>query len=85
MERSQRLTIDSNAAYKICIQGYLDASWSERMNGVDIQPQSRANEAPVTVLWGEFQDQAALTGVLNTLYDLRLPLLSVECLSISPS
>ena len=26
------------------------------------------------------QDQAALSGVLNTLYDLHLPLLNVECI-----
>jgi hypothetical protein len=32
----------------------------------------------VTVLAGHLADQAALSGVLNTLYDLHLPLLSVE-------
>ncbi|HRX01992.1 MAG: hypothetical protein M9927_19150 [Anaerolineae bacterium] len=52
------------------------------MNGVAIHIQSRPKETPVTVLTGEFQDQAALSGVLNTLYDLGLPLLSVECLAI---
>ena len=30
-------------------------------------------------LGGQLLDQAALCEVLNTLYDLRLPLLSVEC------
>jgi hypothetical protein len=40
----------------------------------------RASEAesPVTTLLGELADQAALAGVLNTLYELRLPVLSVE-------
>jgi hypothetical protein len=36
----------------------------------------------MTILTGAFQDQAELAGVLNTLYDLGLPLLSVECLDI---
>lgn len=85
MPTRKGLTLDSTAVYKILIQGYLDESWSERMNGVAIQLQSQPNEAPVTVLSGEFQDQAALAGVLNTLYDLGMPLLSVECLGISPN
>jgi hypothetical protein len=34
----------------------------------------------VTTLVGEMEDQAALAGVLNTLYELHLPLLSVEFL-----
>ena len=41
--------------------------------------RNRATEVPVTILSGRLLDQAGLLGVLNTLYDLRLPLLSVEC------
>jgi len=52
------------------------------MGGATIQVQSLPPKAPVTVLTGEFQDQAALFGVLNTLYDLGLPLLSVDCLAV---
>jgi hypothetical protein len=41
-----------------------------------------AGQAPVTTLYGPLRDQAALSGVLNTLYDpLHLPLLSVEYLA----
>ncbi len=36
----------------------------------------------VTILEGELSDQAALAGVLNTLYELHLPLLSVKRLDI---
>ena len=32
-----------------------------------------------TTLSGQLADQAALTGVLNTPYELHLPVLSVEC------
>lgn len=84
MHTNKGLTLDSKAAYRIRIQGYLDDSWSDRMGGVAIRVQSRPRETPVTVLTGEFQDQAALAGVLNTLYDLGMPLLSVECLGIQP-
>jgi hypothetical protein len=84
MLTATRLTLDTQAAYQIRIQGYLDKSWSDRMGGATIQVQSQPPEAPVTTLTGDFQDQAALAGVLNTLYDLGLPLLSVECLAIEP-
>jgi hypothetical protein len=84
MQSKRGLTLDSQAFYAIRIQGYLDDSWSDRLNGVDIMLQSQPNEASVTVLSGDFQDQAALAGVLNTLYDLGLPLLSVECLNVQP-
>jgi hypothetical protein len=33
-----------------------------------------------TTLVGRIPDQAALAGVLSALYDLGLPLLSVQCL-----
>ncbi len=76
----QRLVFDSTAIYAICIQGSLDERWSQRLGGLAIQVISQSDQARVTMLSGELQDQAALVGVLNTLYDLGLPLLSVECL-----
>lgn len=85
MHPSKGLTLDSRASYQIRVQGYLDEIWSDRLNGVAINVQSWPNETPVTVLTGELQDQAALAGVLSTLYNLGLPLLSVECLGIKPT
>jgi len=82
MQTRKGLTYDSTATYRIRIQGYLHESWSDRMGGVIIQVESRPDGAPVSVLTGQFQDQAALAGVLSTLYDLGLPLLSVECLAV---
>ena len=84
MSTATRLSLDSPAAYVIRVQGYLDKQWSDCMGGATIQVQSQPPDAPVTVLAGEFKDQAALAGVLNTLYDLGLPLLSVERLAFEP-
>ena len=39
-------------------------------------------EGPVTELFGKVRDQAALAGVLNSLYELHLTLLSVEYLTV---
>jgi hypothetical protein len=78
------LTCDTPGVYQIGVQGCLDRSWSDRMNGADIRVQDLPDEAPVTLLTGYFIDQAALTGVLSTLYDLGFPLLTVELLEARP-
>ena len=82
MQTDQRLTVNSSATYVLRIQGYLDESWSDFMGGATIRSESRPNQPQVTEVTGEFQDQAALAGALSLLYDLGLPLLSVECLAI---
>jgi hypothetical protein len=38
------------------------------------------NTEQTTLFEGQLMDQAALTGVINTLNDLGLPLLAVECI-----
>ena len=79
-----KINIDTKAEYSIRVAGFLDESWSDRMGGLAIvSSQTGAfDKKPVTALTGPLLDQAALFGVLNTLYDMRMPLLSVECLSV---
>jgi len=84
MLTSKSLTFDTPAVYRIGVQGSLDKSWSDRMNGVEIRVRNRRDGAPVTVLTVRFVDQAALAGVLNTLYDMGFPLLKVERLEARP-
>ena len=65
--------------YRIMVAGALDPDWSDRLGGLRIESRSEATtDHPITVLQGLVPDQGMLSGVLNTLYDLRLPLLSVE-------
>lgn len=66
------------ATYRIRIKGYLESNWSDRLGGMAITTETVADQMAVTILVGHMVDQAALFGVLNTLYDLHLPLLSVE-------
>jgi hypothetical protein len=72
---------DSPADYQISVQGRIDPTWSDRLEGMTIRQTAVDAGTPVTTLQGELQDQAALAGVLNTLYELHLPVLSVECLT----
>ena len=72
------LKLETPATYRIRVQGLLDASWSDRLSGMAISRIKTKKNAPVTMLVGHLADQDALAGVLNALYNLHLPLLSVE-------
>ncbi len=74
-------TFDSPAAYRIRVSGRIAPNRSDWFQGMAIRRLSRDQEPAVTLLEGELLDQAALAGVLTALYDLHLPVLSVECLS----
>ena len=62
----------------------MDPSWSSRLGDMAITVRQAASQQPVTSLTGELTDQAALLGVLNTLYDMGFPLLRVERLGSPP-
>ena len=66
------------ATYRIVVQGVLNTDWSDRLAGMTIDTTLRAHGAPHTTLLGVIRDQAQLSGVLDTLYDLHLPILKVE-------
>ena len=70
--------LETPATYRVRVQGRLDSSWADRLGGMVITADTAADKPPVTILVGYMADQAALSGVLNTLYELHLPLLSVE-------
>ncbi|MGD9347728.1 MAG: hypothetical protein PVH84_17810, partial [Candidatus Aminicenantes bacterium] len=67
-----------SSIYRIKIQGELPESWSERLQGMVITVERSDEEGPVTTLEGPLRDQAALSGVLNTLYDRHFAVLAVE-------
>lgn len=84
MPTPKALTTDSTARYEIRLQGSLAPSWADCLDAASIQVESQPGAAPITVITGSFQDQAALAGALSLLYDLGLPLLSVACIDIEP-
>ena len=65
--------MDQPFIYQIRVQGQLDASWSEWLSGLMITPQANGE----TLLTGPIKDQAALHGLIDQLYAMNLPLLSV--------
>ena len=73
---------DLPATYQIRVKGYLDDQWSERLGGMEISADDSVEGTLETSLVGWLPDQAALCGVLNTLYGLHLLLLSVELIQV---
>ena len=76
------IPFDRPAPYQIIVQGGIDPSWSDRLEGMTIRHTLVETDTPVTSLEGELQDQAALAGVLNTIYELHLTIVSVQRLEI---
>jgi hypothetical protein len=70
--------LDARGSYRILIRGTLHPDWSDRLGGMTITATRLADGAAATTLLGELADQSALVGVLNTLHDLGLSLVSVE-------
>ena len=74
------IQFDQPAVYKIIVQGRIDQTWSYRLEGMTIC--ETMEQTGSTTLQGELGDQAALAGVLNTLYELHLTVLSVKRMEI---
>ena len=82
LQNECELKVDKPATYRIRVVGHIDENWSTRLGGLQITSVDSEGKRAITVLSGSTIDQAALFGVLKTLYDMRLPLLSVECLAV---
>ena len=74
------ISFDRPATYQVKVQGRIDPNWSDRMAGMQIRIAPEQTTPPITTLEGEVSDQAALLGVLNSVYELHLPIISVVAL-----
>lgn len=79
-----RVKFEKAGKYRIQVGGHLENHWSDRLAGMRITVSGSGDEGnPVTMLVGHLRDQTQLSGVLNSLYDLHLPILLVEYLGES--
>ena len=72
-------TMHGPAIYEIRVRGHLEEKWSDQLGGLQIIATHGTNGRQETIIVGRLVDQAALTGVLHTLYELHLPVVSVQC------
>jgi hypothetical protein len=73
--------MSSPGIYRIRIRGKLDTDLARRLDGLNLSEETSTDDLPVSILVGRMADQAALSGLLNSLYGLHLPLISVDCLA----
>jgi hypothetical protein len=72
---------DSPATYRIRVRGRIPPRWCDRLEGMTVTECLAGAGPPTTTLDGELADQAALAGLLDTLFRLHLSVVSVERLS----
>jgi hypothetical protein len=72
---------DQPATYRITVLGHLNAEWIDYLHGMRIDNRHH-RDAKIATVTGSLPDQAALLGVLNTFYDCRVTVLSVESLGV---
>ena len=77
-KKKEHLRPWSPATYRIEVEGFLEESWSDRFAGMRIHSRKREDQSIVTCLTGRLMDQSELTGMLNGLAELHLPILTVE-------
>ena len=80
---SEVLHFSKSGHYRIEVGGHLRPDWSNRFGSMQISAPPPEVDSAVTVLQGHVSDQAELAGILNTLYELHLPLLAVQHLGDS--
>ena len=76
----QGVSLLEPAVYRIRIQGILDKNWSDYCGGMAIEHVGDPKQSAMSILIGKVADQSALIGVLNALFDIGYPILSVEYL-----
>jgi len=69
------------AIYKIVVQGKIANELSDSMVGLQINVEKGVGKKYFSTLIGEINDQAALSGLLNMLYDMHITVISVNMLS----
>jgi hypothetical protein len=70
--------LDAPATYRVRVLGGINAAWSNRLGGMRINTVLGRDKTLVSTLYGRIRDQSELMGILNSLYELHLPILSVE-------
>lgn len=67
-----------HGTYRIRVQGQISKRWAHWFEEMTILTNRGAHTDATSVLMGPVADQAALLGLLQKLYTLGLPLLSVR-------
>jgi hypothetical protein len=71
------VTFGGPAVYRVVVSGSIDARAGGSLGDMRIETSGGREDGPVTTLVGRLTDQAHLTRVLNSIYEMHLPVLEV--------
>ena len=74
------IDFDGPGVYRIAAKGRIEEFYSENLGGMHITIKNHGDGSNVTILTGELKDQAELMGILSSIYELHLTILSVTLL-----
>lgn len=77
----RNIRMDLPVKYRIKVKGSVDETWFNYYDNMTVELEDDGGRQPLTTLTGFVPDQAALISILTLLYDMRYPLISVECLA----
>jgi hypothetical protein len=81
LSTTKHAAMNSPAVYRVRVDGRVPLDWSDRLMGMNITASDEEGDSNSTLV-GRLPDQAALSGVLNILFETQYPVLSVECLEV---
>ncbi len=71
---ASEINITSPITIRIEVNGFLDNTLSDFLGGLSIQNTASS----VSYVEGVVADQAALVGIINTLFNMRFPIINVK-------
>lgn len=71
------LSFGGSAVYRIVVQGTLHESYTDYLGGMSLSQPVPGQ----SMLVGQLRDQSALCGIICTLLELHMPLVSIEFLA----
>ncbi len=69
--------MDQAAQFEIQVEGTISSRWAEWFHGLNIESRQEGSQM-VTILTGSIPDQSALLGMLQTIHNIGLMILSVK-------
>ncbi len=79
MQEKKVIKFSGPASYTISIQGSLSEELLSYFEGIKVKSEKKSDTAIITTLECRIKDQSELSGIINTLYEWRYPILLVEC------
>ncbi len=73
-----RLRMDQPATYTIRVQGWLGERWMTLLDTAELHTEANRRYGKVTTIVNRMVDQAALHGLLRSLYGMGMPVMMVR-------